>query len=241
MRTAITVVAIAMLAACNSGAGPGDTGVSAVSSATEAAPPVLDDRAPVAVPESAAPAMGQELVNPDGVSVVFLYHALAGLTPSIDNWVEEDGRVRYAAAIDKAAKRAALRTELLAAAESVKGVGALRLSMNADLSDYDPSYGEFTVRALAPSSMVTFDAFAQKVSVSFRNGRTAQIWKVPPAQAQAVRDRIGYAGNIELDVLLRIVKVLPGAGGGTIVTEVVEYEMRDRQRGLIIGRVQVVG
>jgi hypothetical protein len=242
MRTTLTTLAVLLLCAC--GGAPGDAGSSAPASA--AATPV-DAGVRVAAsgggdaPVAATATGDQELQNPDAGSMVFLYYTLAGLTPPIENWVEEDGRVRYAAAIDKAAKRESLRAELHAAAASVKSVGALRLTMNADLSEYDPNYSEITVRALAPSSLVTFDAFGQKVNVSFANGRTAQIWHLAPADAQSVRDRIGYVGNIELDVLLHIVKVLPGAGGGTIVTEVVEYEMRDRQKGLAIGRVQIAG
>ncbi len=112
--------------------------------------------------------------------------------------------------------------------------------MNANLSDYDPSYGEFTVRALAPSSVVDFNALGQKVAINFTNGRTAQIWRVPQAESQAVRDKIGYAGNVEIDVLVRIANVLPGPGGGTISTEVVEYELRETQHGAVIVRVQVI-
>ncbi len=37
--------------------------------------------------------------------------------------------------------------------------------MNAKLSDCDPTYGEFTVRALAPSSVVTFDALKQRLEI----------------------------------------------------------------------------
>ena len=38
-------------------------------------------------------------------------------------------------------------------------IGVTRLSLNsANLSDHDPTYGEFTVRALAPSAGIPFDA-----------------------------------------------------------------------------------
>lgn len=171
--------------------------------------------------------------------MVFLYYELAHLPLPIDTWVEEDSRVRYAPPSDKAAKRAAVRAELQSAAASVRGVGALRLTMHANLSDYDPSYGEFTVRALSPSSVVNFDALGQKVAVSFTNGRTAQIWRVPPAEAQGIRDKISYASNVEMDALLRIANVLPGPGGGTLATEVVEYELRETQRGVALARVQL--
>jgi hypothetical protein len=180
----------------------------------------------------------RELVNPDASTMVFLYYELAHLPLPIDTWVEEDSRVRYAPAPDKAARRTAVRAELESAAASVRGVGAIRLTMHANLSDYDPSYGEFTVRALSPSSVVNFDALGQKVAVSFTNGRTAQIWRVPPAQAQSIRDKISYASNVEIDALLRIADVLPGPGGGTLATEVVEYELRETQRGVALARVQ---
>jgi hypothetical protein len=181
----------------------------------------------------------RELVNPDANTLVLLYYELAHLPLPLERWVEEDSRVRFAPAPEKAALRAAVRAELESAAAAVHGVGALRLTMGANLSDYDPSYGEFTVRALSPSSVVNFDALGQKVAVNFTNGRTAQIWRVPAAEAQAIRDKIGYAGNIEMDALLRIANVLPGPGGGTISTEVIEYELRETQRGVAIARVQL--
>jgi len=187
----------------------------------------------------ARPATARELVNPDASTVVFLYYQLAHLPPPIDTWVEEDSRVKFAPAPDKAAHREAVRSELNAAAASVQGVGALRLTMNANLSEYDPSYGEFTVRALSPSSVVNFDALGQKVAVNFTNGRTAQIWHVAQADSQAVRDKISYNSNVEIDVLLRIASVLPGPGGGTIATEIVEYELRETQRSAVLARVKL--
>lgn len=180
-----------------------------------------------------------EIVNPDNNTMVFLYYDLAGLTPPFDRWVESDNRVTFAKPIDKAGMRATVRAELETAAAAVHGIGFIRLSMNANLSDYDPSYGEFTVGALSPSSVVSFDAFREKVSLRFGNGRTAQIWRVPQEQAQVVRDKIGPYGSVSLDVLLRIMGVQPGPSGGTLTTDVVEYELRESRGGIAVGRVQV--
>jgi hypothetical protein len=193
---------------------------------------------------AAGPALGGrtgELVNPDNNTVVFLYYDLAGITPPIDNWVEQDSRVKMAPAIEKAALRTAIRGELEAGLAAARGVGFIRLSLNsANLSDYDPTYGEFTVRALAPSSVVEFAGFGQKVSLKFANGRTAQIWKVPPEEAQAIRDKVGGGFyNVELDTYLKITAVQPGPGGGTITTQILEYEMRESRTGTTIVRVQV--
>lgn len=179
-----------------------------------------------------------QLLNPDDSTVVLLYYDLTGIAPPIETWVEDDSRVRFAPAPDKAARRAAVRAELEAAAQGVRGVGLIRLSMNADLSEYDPTYEEFTIGALSPSSVVTFNALGQRISLRFANGNDAQVWRVPAAQSQAIRDRIGY-GRGNLDVRLKIVSVQPAPAGGTIVTEVLDYELRESHRGAALARVQV--
>ena len=123
---------------------------------------------------------------------------------------------------------------------AVKGVGVIRLSLNsANLSDYDPTYGEFTVRALSPSSVIPFDALGQKVSIRFGNGKYAQIWRVPAAEAQVIRDRLAMGNNVELDVLLAIKSVVPGPASGTITADVVEYELRETRGGTTLARVQM--
>ena len=177
-------------------------------------------------------------MNPDEATVVLLYYDLTGSTPPLDDWVEEDPGVKYGPAAEKAGRRASLKPQLAAGLASVHDVGRLRLSMNANLSEYDPGYGEFTVRALAPSSYVEFRQFGQKVTLHFTNGRTAQIWKLPAAQAQAIRDRLGY-GSADLDVLVEITGVQPGLGGGSIEGRVVEYELREARGGSTLGRVHV--
>lgn len=37
-----------------------------------------------------------ELLNPESSTVVFLYYDLAGISPPIDTWVEDDNRVKFA-------------------------------------------------------------------------------------------------------------------------------------------------
>ena len=244
------VAALLLVAACGGSKAPQTTSDAPataspapstdVSAAAAAAPSAASSQVPAGSP----PLGGRtgELVNPDAATMVFLYYDLAGIPPPIDNWVEEDTRVKYIPAIDKAAKRVEVKAELESGIASVRNVGNLRLSVGANLSDYDPSYGEFTVRALAPSSVIEFPALGQKVSVKFANGRTAQIWKMPPADAQQIRDKIGssgYAGSVSMDVALRITGVQPAPGGGTITTEVLEYELREDRSGAKLGRVEV--
>jgi hypothetical protein len=218
MRTYLSVIATAVLAACGGAQSP-ESGSSVVGVAN------ADSSASAANAAAGAFANRKgELLNPDDSTIVFLYYDLAGLKPPITDWVEQDNRVQYAPGLDKAARRDAVKRELEAAAAAVRGMGMLRLSMNANLSEYDPTYSEFQVRALAPSSVVTYSALGQKVSLNFRNCRTAQIRRVPDAEAQTIRDKLGnYGANVVLDVLLRIAEVQPGPGGGTIVTDVIEY------------------
>ena len=243
----IVLAAVSVLAACSGEAQAPPSG---------AAPP-LSDRAAAEAPQarvapggapapaatSAAPGLAArrgELVNPDNSARVFLYLDLAGIAPPIDDWVEKDSRVMYGPAPGKAAQRSVVKAELESGVAAVRNIGAIRLSLNgAQLSEYDPSYGEFTVGALAPSSMVEFNALGQKVALKFGNARSAQTWRVPPAEAQVIRDKIGPGGNVGLDVLLKIGGVQPGPGGGTIVVDVQEYELRLTRSGNMIGRVQV--
>ncbi len=181
-----------------------------------------------------------ELVNPDDPAMVLLYYDIAGIEPPIDQWVENDPRIASAPGAQKAELRRTIRAELESGARTVRGIGRLRLTMNANLSAYDPTYGEFSVRALAPSSVIEFRAMNQKVSLKFSNGRTAQIWRVPPADAQTIKDKIDPNRNqVSLDASLVITGVNPSPGGGTITADVLEYEMRGGRDGILIGRVQV--
>lgn len=177
-----------------------------------------------------------ELVNPEPLAMVLLRYELIGTAPPIARWVEEDFRVVSARAVDKPAQRDLIRSELEAARDGVRDVGLLRLTLAAQLSDYDPSYGEFTVRALAPSQVVYFDAMREKAELRFANGLEAQVWRVPAEEAQRIRDKLGTFGGASADVLLRITDIQPG---GTIVAEVVEYELRVERSGERLGRVRV--
>ena len=254
MRYLTIVIAAMLAAACGDSQTSDSAAMPAAGAASAASAPNAESTPPSAMQAAATagtasgaaeagPVQGLggrtgELINPENRTMVFLYYDLAGLTPPIDNWVEQDNRVQFAQPLDKGERRKAVRAEYESAAAAVRGVGALRLTMNANLSDYDPSYGEFSVRALAPSSVITFNDLGQKVELRFANGRQAQIWRVPQAEAQAMRDKIGYGPHVSLDTLLRITGVQPGPGGGTITTEVVEYQMQT-QSGLTIARVQV--
>jgi hypothetical protein len=216
---------------------PAASAPSAASAATRNRDDDQDERASA----RPAPIAGRtgELVNPEPSTMVLLYYDMSGIAPPIERWVEADARVAYVKPIEKPAARELVRSELQAAAAAVRGVGVLRLTMQANLSDYDPSYGEFTVRALAPSSVVSFDAFQQKVELRFGNGLEAQTWKVAPEDSQLLRDTIGQVGAVSVDALLVITGVQPAPGGGTFTADVVEYELREDRSGQVLARVRV--
>ncbi len=105
-------------------------------------------------------------------------------------------------------------------------VGRLRISLaDAQLRDYDPVYGEFTVRALSPASQLQFSALGHKVVTRFGNGDTAPLWRVSAGQVQALRDKLNHR-TATLDVLLKITDVLPAPGGGAIVTDIEQFTLR---------------
>jgi hypothetical protein len=233
--------------------GPAEAAATAATDGTQPASASAAEPAAAATPASAsrdagrlsaaelAPLDGRtgELVNPDSSAMVLLYYDMAGVKPPFERWVEADSRVAYVKPIDKPAAREMVRGELEAAAAAVKNVGVLRLSLGANISEYDPTYGEFTLRALSPSSVVSFDAFQQKVELRFGNGLEAQTWKVAPEDSQRIRDTLGQMGSATAEVLLVITGVQPAPGGGTFTADVIEYELREDRSQNLLARVRV--
>ena len=210
--------------------------------AVPATSPAVSPPPPPAKPKPGLDMTGRtnELLNPDDASIVFLFQDLAGLTPQFDQWVEKDSRVNLSDPRERAALRETVKAELQAASAAVSDIGLLRLSLqSASLSKYDPTYGEFIIGALAPSSVIEYKAFDQKINLKFANGRSAQLWKVTPEEGQAIDDRIASSGNPKLEVLVQIKSVVPAPGGGSIMADVVEYELRDSRDDTTIGRVKV--
>lgn len=240
MRILIALSLAGIAAGCGQSV-PSDLGAgNGSSTATTLEHATSEAGAPAASP--VAPRAGQrarELINPDQTTVVLLYFDLASLPVPIEQSLENDMRVRMAPPADKPAQRERVRQELEAGLAGVRGVGTLRLTLQANLSEYDSTYGEFTVRALGPGSVVEYQALGQKVKLNFGNARTAQVWRVPAAQAQAVRDRVGFAGDVSVDALLAVRDVHAAPEGGSITVDVIEYELRENRGGTLLGRVQL--
>ena len=234
--------AVAVLAACGkspAAAAPANTDTPpAVAPAQARAAP--GDSGATATPPGTPAARTGELTNPDQATMVFLYYDVAGIPPPIDQWVERDNRVDFARGAEKAAQRGTVKAELEAGLAAVRGVGVLHLTVNADLSEYDPGYGEFTLGAFAPSAVYRFEALQQKVALKFDNGLAAQSWSVPADQAHALIDRIGN-DSLTVDATLAIRGAQPGPGGGTLVAHVVSWSLHDNRSGSIVARMTVDG
>lgn len=242
MRNAgLATLSLFALAGCGGGAPPPPS----AGPSTDAAPAVSAPAAPGAesapLPPAAPGLQGRdgELLNPDSSTMVLLYYDLADIPAPIQQWLDDDMRVRMAPNSEKPATRDLVRRELEAGVAGVRKVGTIRLTMHANLGDYDTTYEEFTVRALAPSSVVEFKAFGQNVALKFGNARAAQTWRVPAKEAQAVRDRIGFPSDVSVDALLQIRDVHAAPEGGTITANVIEYELRENRGGTLLGRVQL--
>lgn len=238
--------AVLLMAGCGNGSAPASTDTAAASNppaiATANAAATSETATVSSLPSQAAAgglaARTGVLTNPGNTQMVFLYYDLAGIPPPLDQWVEQDNRVTQAPGAKKAERRTQVKAELQAGLAAVKDVGVLHLSTWAGLSQYDPTYGEFTVGALSPASQYGFQALSRQVAVKFDNGLDAQTWSVPKGESQAIIDKIG-TGNLMLDVDLKIIKVLPAPDGGTLVTHVVSWNLRNPSNGTTVARVTV--
>jgi hypothetical protein len=180
-----------------------------------------------------------ELASPNDSSIVFLYYSLASLKPPLESWVENDPRLLQASAPDKALRRQELHNEYELGAKSVNDIGTIRVSLNsANVSEYDPTYGEFTVGAISPGSHLAYSAFNQNIKIQFANAKTAQLWRVTPEEAQVVRDKLGRYASASVDLELKIIGVQPETNGGTIMANIVEYELRDNIKNIAVGRIK---
>lgn len=242
----LALLALLLTAGCSGGspsAAPGQTSAPSPIAAPTAQAAVTGTAEAAGAPSPAQATTGLagrtgELTNPGNTQMVFLYYDLAGIPPPLDQWIEQDNRVSQAPGAKKAEQRAQVKAELQAGLAAVKDIGVLHLSTYANLSQYDPTYGEFTVGALSPASQYGFQALDRQVTVKLDNGLDAQTWSVPKAQSQAIIDKIG-TDNLMLDVDLKIIKVLPAPDGGTLVTHVVSWNLHDPSNGTTLARVNV--
>jgi hypothetical protein len=152
MRSLIIVIAALLAAACGDSQTSDSAAMPVAGAASAASAPNAESTPPSAMQAAATPAAAGtaetgpvrglggrtgELINPDNSTMVFLYYDLAGLTPPIDNWVEQDNRVQFAQPLDKAERRKAVRAEYESAAAAVRGVGAILHSCaRAELGDH---------------------------------------------------------------------------------------------------------
>ncbi|MDP1532169.1 MAG: hypothetical protein Q8L92_01160 [Rubrivivax sp.] len=242
-RTAVTLAALVALAGCGKDtpdtASPAGSAASGTPAAAPGSAPAASV-APAATPASPFATRTGELTNPEDTAMVMLYHDLAGIPAPITRWVEADNRLQFAPGPQKAALREQITGEFGAARDAVRNVGILRITLaDAQLSDYDPGYGEYTIRAISPSSTIQYKTLGTEVTLKFDNARTAQLWRVPPDEAQRIADTLGNYGRAALDLTLAVTGVVPGTAGGTLTTRIVEYELRAQRGGQTLARTSL--
>ncbi|HCK83528.1 MAG TPA: hypothetical protein DHW63_03125, partial [Hyphomonadaceae bacterium] len=209
--------------------------------------PVAETRAAAPAQDKAAASQGAPaptgregiLTNPSGDDMIALVYSVSGAPAPIEKWVNE--KVRYTAPLDRPRQREESTAAFNALMQSVSDAGFLQLEINADLSEYDPTYNEFLISDLGAASYLTFQSETtfEKTSVKFRNGAKAQVWSVPREEFQSVADKMTIGHAVRLLLTLKIVGATPAANGGTIHTDVVEYEIFDQVNSARLGRVRV--
>jgi hypothetical protein len=239
----LVIAGLLLVTACGKGTEGGGSTPPAADASGTATPGVVEAAAgdaPAATESASAASLAgrtRTLSNPDDFTMVLLYYSLSGAKPSVDKWIEDDATVRYAPPADRDGARKALRQKIEAGLAAAHDVGLVRLTMDANLSDFDPSYNEYTIRAISPSSVVYFKSFGEQVSVKFDNAEKAQRWSIDPKEAQSIRDRVQYGSGATIELLARITGTTPDASAGTINTTIISYELKAHRDGSTLARV----
>ena len=206
--------------------------------AAEPTPPSVAQR-----PELAAttPARNGLIVDPNDIDVLMIYYDWIGQTPPFAKWAEQESKVSTADEFRKEKNASDVVNSLSSTFASVKGTGILRVNISSQLSEYDPTYGEYYIESFSPGHSPFFSKYGEHITVDFRNAADAYAWKISAADARKVLDRNeGRSITVVAELKLRAARP-SGDDGGILIADILRYTIHSgglHGRG-VLGSVEV--
>lgn len=178
-----------------------------------------------------APGLGtRELAHPEDLQMVLLGYRLEGRQPPIEEWAAAQHRVTSANEFERAGVLAEERERLQAVYDGTEGVGLLRLSVDARISEYDGSRGGYYLDAFTPGSVFHFSARPapnpfreEKIGLRIDNPGELNFWMLEPAAAQDVLARNNGQRHVTLDSRFRITDISRRSDGPVLSATLLGY------------------
>src|SRR5690606_3551243 len=167
-----------------------------------------------AAPAGASGFGTRELAHPEDLQMLLLGYRLQGREPPLSEWAAAQHAVARANEFERGKVREQEQARLQAVYEGTEGVGLLRLNVNANFGEYDPSRGGYYLDAFTPGSVFRFSARAapppfqvETLSLRIDNPGELNFWPLDPAAAQDILARNNGQRRVTLDSRLRITGV----------------------------------
>ena len=208
----------------------------AVSDHLAAAPPP----APAPAPAAPVSARTKVVADPSELDVLMVFYDWLGQEPPVSKWAEQEWKVRSSDEFRKAGNQAEVENNLRSMFSSLKDTGTVKVNINAQLSEYDPKYGEYYIDAFAPGHSLQFGKYNEQVQIQVLNASDAYAWKLAAADAQRVLER-NRMRMVTIGAELKIRGARrSGDDGGILSVDVVRYSVNAGLNGVgALGSVDV--
>ncbi|MEQ8178286.1 MAG: hypothetical protein RIA10_08130 [Amphiplicatus sp.] len=160
------------------------------------------------------------LSYPDDLQMTMLAYRLTDRTPPLEAWAGEERDVRYADEFTKVDKLKAETQRLVSIYESTKGVGALQMRLNSQLSQYDSSKGGYYLTAFSPGGSFNFNG-KESVSVQLDNMADAFFWPMDAEEAQEILAHTSR--RVSINATIRITGAMRRTSGIVIKGDIADY------------------
>ncbi|WCL53249.1 hypothetical protein [Gimibacter soli] len=171
---------------------------------------------------------GGTLAYPDYLQVVALAFRLRGEALPIEEWTRWNIKVTNANEFERPARHAEVMAEYRAIDASTAGIGHLRILVRSRLMEYDIQRQGFPLQSIGPGTTYEYEAQIgkpYKAGIRLENATEAGFWPIPPAEAQALINRIRTVRMVDAHLDLDITGIDTRGKVPVILANVTEFRL----------------
>lgn len=187
--------------------------------------------------------LGQSVLNnPSDPQFAMAYYQIAAMPMPLDRWASQDNRVTSSNEFDRPEVLATVKQELSAAAAAVDGVGFVKINTDMSFGEYDHDALGYRLSGIENDRYYHWNYRGGQYRLTMENGDEARLWRLPPADARAILERVPNR-YVSVVLTFKIVDAVPDGSGGILKGRIVSYDIytRDRGNSVKLGTVAVPG